>query len=412
MHSSLRLVTASTLSLIVGSTYAGGYKIPENSVKSTALSAAYVANAHGADAAYFNPAAMVFNEDRSYLEGNLTYIYLSEIDYAGSADCACIGGLVPGVSESSEYQHFFIPSFHYSSPAVGNARFGLSVITPVGLTKRWKSPISRSFAEKFSLKTVEINPSAAYKFSDKFSAALGLRALYSEGTVKSTNPAGSVTRSLEGDSWDYGYNLALLFKPTDKVNLALTYRSNIDLTVEGDADLGVAIFSYSGFASVEIPAPAALALAAGWDITPETSFEIVLERTYWNKYEQLDFDYDASINPVINGVFGDPVAKNWSDTNTVRLGLTHELDSKWTIMAGYGYDENPAPEATIGFELPDSDAHLFSFGARYKLSDDMTIGGAILYDYKESRTISNDTLDGEFKNATALLATFGVEMKL
>ena len=129
MKKALLTLLTLTVGQIPVTGHTGGYKIPENSVKSTALSAAYVANAHGADAAYHNPAAMVFNEDRSLFEANLNYIYLSGIDYSGDVTCACLGGTV-STSNSSEHQHFFIPSFHYSSPAVGNARFGLSVITP------------------------------------------------------------------------------------------------------------------------------------------------------------------------------------------------------------------------------------------------------------------------------------------
>ncbi|MES9903873.1 MAG: hypothetical protein ABW168_14500 [Sedimenticola sp.] len=34
---------------------AGGYKLPENSINGTALSAANIANAHGTDASYYNP---------------------------------------------------------------------------------------------------------------------------------------------------------------------------------------------------------------------------------------------------------------------------------------------------------------------------------------------------------------------
>ena len=43
------------------SLYSAGYKIPEQSLNAVALSAAYIANANGADAAYYNPANMVFS---------------------------------------------------------------------------------------------------------------------------------------------------------------------------------------------------------------------------------------------------------------------------------------------------------------------------------------------------------------
>ncbi|MFQ5589056.1 MAG: hypothetical protein ACE5F7_09470, partial [Nitrospiria bacterium] len=40
---------------------AGGYKILEQSSNSVGLSAAYVANAYGPDAAFYNPANMVWS---------------------------------------------------------------------------------------------------------------------------------------------------------------------------------------------------------------------------------------------------------------------------------------------------------------------------------------------------------------
>lgn len=420
----LRALFAGTLSIAAGAVVAGGYKIPENSINSTALSAAYVANAHGADAAYHNPAAMVFNPDQDLLEASLTYIYLSETDYDGETTLnPSLGPPIPlgFSSDSSKHQHFFVPTFHYSSRPVGNARFGLSVVVPAGLTKRWSDPAPKTFAQKFDLKTVEINPSAAYRISDQFAAGFGLRAVYSDGTVRSDGPGGPLrlTRDLTGDSWDYGFNLALLYKPTDTVNLALTYRSNIDLSVSGDATLEAITpgptDSYSGSASVEVPIPATLALAAAFDLNEKTTVEVVLERTYWSEYDELDFDYADDLTsriPPLLASFDRPLDRDWNDSSTIRVGITHQYDDRWTLMGAYAYDETPVPENTLSFELPDSDAHIISFGARYQLSNETSIGAGLLYDYKTSRRVNNDDIDGEFKNASAILATFGVQVAL
>jgi len=43
-------------------------------------------------------------------------------------------------------------------------------------------------------------------------------------------------------------------------------------------------------------------------------------------------------------------------------------------MGGFAYDENPAPTANIGFELPDSNAWISSLGAQYMVSDKMKVG--------------------------------------
>ncbi len=81
-------------------------------------------------------------------------------------------------------------------------------------------------------------------------------------------------------------------------------------------------------------------------------------------------------------------------------------------MAGFALDENPAPEEYIGFELPDSDAQIYSVGLRYKATEELELGVAYLYDKKESRGVINDRIDGEFEDAAAHLLTVGLVWKL
>lgn len=409
-------------SLIPAQLTAGGYKIPENSINSTALSAAYVANAHGADAAYFNPAAMVFNEERGSFEIDATYIHLSAIQYTDN------DGIF--ADDASDVERFLVPSFHYVSPKMGDVRFGLSVVAPGGLTKRWDGT-GKASTQQFTLKTVEINPSVAYEFNDKFSAGFGARMVYSAGKVKSKAfPAAlgfaEVARDLEGDSYDFGYNLALHFKPTDELALALTYRSKVELTVEGDATIVHPLQpggGYSGDAKVTVPLPAALNLAGAYTFNNDrTTVELVYERTYWSAYKELDFDYDTTLSTV-GGVgsafaaFDASRAKNWKDSNTYRIGVTHKLNNDWILMAGYAYDKTPTPKSTAGFELPDSDAHIFSVGARYQYSDDINIGFGLLYDKKEALklregTSAADSVDNaDFEDASAVLITVGMQYK-
>ena len=242
-----------------GQAHAAAYKLPESSINGTALSAAYVANAHGADSSYYNPAAMVFSEDAaSSIEADLTVAYLSEIKFSG----------LGYPDDKSESETIAIPTFHYISPAMGNLRYGFSAVTPGGLTKRWLG-VGAQFAKEFTLQTIELNPTISYKVNDSFAIGGGLRAIYSKGVVRSDEVIAAAGRKLKGDSWDYGYNLALHFKPTDNLDLSATYRSKIDLTEEGDAWLtsgGLPVYptllgAPSNWASVSVPMPAALSLA-------------------------------------------------------------------------------------------------------------------------------------------------------
>lgn len=394
----------------MGTAMAAGYKVPEASSNATALSAAYVANAHGPDASYYNPAGMALNESGAQLSGDLTLVHLPRISFKGTQ-------MLPGptsvnASDASQIENILIPSLHYVSRYVGNARFGLSVVTPAGLSKRWQGYGATS-AEEFSLKTLEINPTIGYRLTDSLAIGGGLRLLYSDGVVKSTVP-GFIFRDLEGDSIDYGYNLAVHYDPSDTVSLAVTYRSRIDMTLEGDARLGVGSSTlYDGGTSVEVPLPAALAVASAFAITPKTTFEFVYERTYWSAYEELDFNYSGLVPPSLAPPFDEPIAKDWSDSDTLRFGLTHRLNDQWTLMGGFALDESPAPKQTIGFELPESDGRIFSLGARYRASPNWTFAGGVLYTERDDLSVdaaANDNrLTGTFSDAGALLVTLGTE---
>ncbi len=410
-----------------GSALASGWRIPEQSVNSTALSAAYVANANGADAAYFNPANMSFEEDKEnwQLEVDAMYIQLTSIEYTDSRTTTMSG--------DSNTENFLLPLFHLVSPEFSNMRFGLSFTVPGGLSKRWDDSYQEATAGEFSLEVLELNPTLSYKLHDKVSVAGGVRVVYSSGRVSSdtagayiTNPALAgvtfLSRELEGDSIDEGYNLALTVKPMDALTTSVTWRSRVDLTLESDSltlrstGLMPALTDqlYTGDASVTVPLPEVLTLAAAYTIK-DTTIEIGWDRTFWSDYKQLDFDYDASIalTPILQGVFDPPQARDYNDADCFRLGVTHKmLENRLTLMAGFAIDETPVPDHSLGFELPDSDAKIYSIGCKYKLNDQYEIGMAYLYDDKEERELdlgdNTGNIVGEFSNAAAHMVTIGL----
>jgi len=396
-----KTVKGLALSAIVSSVViAGGYKIPEQSLNSMALAAAYVAHTTGADTAYFNPANMSFmDESKSYVE---------------PANVFSLGSL----SGESEVEDLPIPFLHYVGKPIGDFRWGVSMVAPGGLTKRWETPYQKASAEEFTLKVVELNPSISYKVADNFSIGGGLRFIYSEGIVKSDATTlmgpGAPKRDMEGDTVEFGYNLAVAYKPTNDINLAVTYRSNIDLDQEGTAILSGFGETYDGDASVSVPLPAALNIAISKTWNDTFTLEFNYERTYWSEYKTLDFEYGGADIGLLTPIFDDPISKDWKDTNTFRIGATMVMD-KITMMMGFAIDETPVPVETLGFELPDSDAKIFSMGFRYQQTENLSWGAAFLYDSKEGLTIPpltsvnpSDTYPAGFSEGGAYLTTIGL----
>jgi len=404
-------VVAAVAALVAGSNaWGAGYRIPEQSVNSLAKAGANIASADTADASYFNPANMGWLEDRGYLEVDLQWIHLKSVTYTDNRT-----SLYNGESESEDY---LLPTFFAVSPDYNNFRVGLSFTYPGGLSKEWPQLYPATFAREFTLKTYEMNGSLSYTFNDVVSVAAGLRAVYADAKVKSAGqvaPGVTAGRDMDGDTWEWGYNLALSVRPVKALNLSATYRSKVDLDLEGDADLFTSAgpSTYIGPGSVSIPLPAVLSLSAAYTFADQFTVELEWDRTYWSDYETLDFTYPTSLgNPVLTSAFDLPKAKNWDDSDSYRIGLSWAVNDTFTLMAGFAIDENPIPDSTLGFDLPDSDALIYSAGMRYRVNEAMDLGIGYLYTDKDDRSVVNSMVNGEFTDSGAHLVAVGLSYKL
>lgn len=393
--------------LITGSAWAAAYRIPEQSVDSVAKAGANIASSLGADASYYNPANMSWTKNDAWqFEGALTYINLPAITYTDNR--------TPLYNGESETEHFLLPTVFLVSPDMNNFRFGFSVTAPDGLAKRWTQPFPRSYAQEYSLKVFDINPTVSYQVGEMFSLAGGVRMLYSSAKLSSyaVQPGTGIAANMnmDGDTVEWGWNLAASLRPMENMNLSVTYRSNVDLDLDGDVNLGTNYpqpYVMNTGGSVSVPAPAVLSISMAYTLDKAT-VDLTWDRTFWSEYENITFNFDTPVtHPVLTAV-NQPIPKNWEDSDSYRIGLSYELNPTWTLMAGFAYDETAVPDATLGFELPDSDSFLYSIGTRYRVNEQMELGVAYLYDYKTSRSVSNDTINGTFTDASAHLLTLGL----
>jgi len=397
------LLKLTTLSLITSSgLYANGYKIPETSVSSVSLLAANVAHSSGADTAYYNPANMSFMKDENIIDINLLLVDVDSSKFKGSA----YG--YTNVDIESESKLPLIPSLHYVSHKYDKFTFGFSLVVPSGVTKRWDVSPAKDVAKQFTLEVIELNPTLSYKLNEKLALAFGFRLLSSNGIVKSQS---SASRDMKGDSLDFGYNLALAYKPTSALEVGITYCSKVDLEEEGNAKLYIGDAKvYDGGGSVKVPLPAQLDIALAYTFESKTTLEAVYEKTYWSAYKTLDFNYVSTIPAILQPSMDAPISKDWEDTTTYRFGVTQELD-KFTLMAGFIIDETPIPEKSISFELPGSDSKSISFGAKYKIDEKLSAGFGMLCSMKDSRRVVNEDIDGEFANDKTYIFSTGISYK-
>ena len=91
------------------------------------------------------------------------------------------------------------------------------------------------------------------------------------------------------------------------------------------------------------------------------------------------------------------------------MGGAYQLNPKWVIRAGYAFDESPTNDQHRTVRIPVSDRDIYTLGAGWNVSDDLTIDAAYAYIDEEKGEVNQDTYSADFENSAhglALQATY------
>jgi long-chain fatty acid transport protein len=286
-----------------------------------------------------------------------------------------------------------IPNFYYAMDVTSDIKFGIGANSPFGLKTHYDAGwVGRYHAVTSNLKTININPSLAYKLNEIVSIGAGIDALYADARLSNAidfgticfgtlgpGPCGALGLSpqaddgraeVTGDDWGYGYNLGVLFNISPATRIGFAYRSKISVTLDGDADFGVpasavpltatgAFRNTSAEASVDLPDYASLSafhqINTAWAVMADLTW------TNWSRFEELRVRFGNPAQP-------DAVtAQNWDDSYKVAIGAIYQHNDAWKFRAGLAYDESPVPDRFRTPRIPDEDRIWLSFGAQYKV---------------------------------------------
>ncbi len=226
--------------------FASGFRISEQSLKSTALNSAYVAGAFGADSVYYNPANMGFSHplsdnDKHDLDITLTGIFIPGFAFTTDTSTKNIGegsinwglsttttlGIDPsmanlansflgvdltkpievpsevknqngewGFSEkgalvagSADSTFFPVPKIFYKSKSAkskwGNFNWGVSFTAPSGLAMNWNGEAG-AFLRNVMIAMVELSPSLSWNYNERIAIGVSPRILYGMGNFANT----------------------------------------------------------------------------------------------------------------------------------------------------------------------------------------------------------------------------------
>jgi len=417
------LATIGLVLICSASAYSSGFSIYEASVRANGMLGAFSAYADHVSTIYYNPAGMA-GLDGFRVSGGATIIaprstfrgpFPSSTPYPGSQ----------GKYEMKE-QNFFVPNFYASYQIKDGLTAGIGVYAPYGLGTKWdENWVGRTEAIETSIETIFVQPTVAYKLPEfgigNVQVGAGLM-IAAYGEVKLSrgvedfgvqNDIFSLNGDLEKPA--FGYNLGLLWEPTDMVSLGFTYRSKVEVEFNGDADFGglpTALFpsNTGGGTTLELPSN----WAAGLNVAPTKNLSLEVDYVWWgwSSYDELAIKFDQTI-PAFNS--NELVSKRgYENSYQIRVGgeYTNAGVEGLDIRAGISYDQSPLPTKYIDPTLPDSDRWLFSGGLTYDIIPSLSVDAAYIFIRAKERVnrSSENGLHGVY-NTYANLPSLGFTAK-
>ena len=337
---------------------AAGFLIYDISGEAIGRASAVSAGTSEPSAVWFNPAALAFMEGVSASAGGVFVTARSTFSPAAG-----------GGDTDSNRGNFFLPTVFAHAALGDRVAVGMGVYTTFGIGIRWPDGWDgRESAIAASLKTLAFNPTIAVKLHPQWSVAVGFDAI--RAAVDFTNGLPAIVGGdvrLVGGTWGYGFNAAALYRIVpDRLHAALTYRSRVKLSFNGNADFSPANPDF-GRMLPDQPGTAAITLpdiiTAGLMGRPRPDLMLGFDANLvlWNSYDRIDIAFS---NP---GTPGRTIQPDGRNAFTLRAGADWAAQ-RWPglhLRAGLIFDRAAIPAEGLGPGLPDGNRIDSTLGVGY-----------------------------------------------
>jgi len=413
----LGLLIGGILAATAFNAQSAGFAIIENSASGMGNAfAGAAAVAEDASTVYFNPAGLTNLSGSQLVAAGHIIVPSADFSNRGSyvnpalTGGAPIAGSLSGTNDDGG-ETAFVPNLYYATQINDQWFAGVGINAPFGLATKYDDDwVGRYHAIRSEIKTININPSIAYKLNERFSLGGGVSAQYINATLSNNVDFGTICYGLEaqipqlpdgtcaaagmiptgsdgyakvkGTDWSFGFNLGAMINVTDHTRVGLAYRSSISQNLEGSADfrvpanfqailnMGIPLFSDTNAkADIDLPESASISLYHAfndqWAVLADATW------TKWSRFDKLVIKYDNPAQP-------DTVQpENWDNNMRYSLGATYSPNQTWIFRAGWAYDETPISRTKDRTpRIPGNDRTWVALGLGYRMTNSLSLDAA------------------------------------
>jgi long-chain fatty acid transport protein len=368
--------------------FAGGFQLNLQGQKQIGMGSTGVGFARDASTLFYNPAGMSSLDTGFHFHAGMSLLFPSVSYLEGN------GGMYTAqtVPNTGTPFSFYAVARLKKQP---NLAIGLGAYTPFGSRQQWESDwIGQFLLREIDLKTIFIQPTLSWKFSDAFSIGGGLViATGSFGLAKgipaqdTTAQYGSAT--LDGKASGMGYQFGLYHRSENGFSAGLTYRSAVKANIEN----GTATFETPSSLSAYFPnttfntsitLPWVANLGLGYEID-RWNFACDINYVGWSTYDSLIIDFADNTEKLADQHSG----RKYENSFIFRLGAEFYVRDLIWLRAGVYFDQTPVQDGYLTPETPDANKLGISAGLSISRPSGFSLDLSFLYIEGKKRSDTN-----------------------
>ena len=351
------VLTISIFSFYINNATAAFFDIPAVGARAAATAGAMTALANDPlSALFYNPAGLSDIHSNTLLVGLIGSYFPVQYKSPG------------GYNEKNKFIGFS-PYFAVNSNRFAPVSCGIGMYGTLGIGFEYDKDELHGVAHPFTSDTgnMYLSPTISLKINEKLNLGIGLNITYCQVKMGMPLPSGDLF-DIDANGFCYGVNVGLLYKPIEKLNLGLRWRSPMKAKIKGDARYSIENDSITG----HLYWPHIITFGTGLQIS--TRF-IVLCDLEWIDYSYFSrkSHFTYSRLTFLNG----PFFEGMEDAKRLHLGCEYIYSEKIVLRFGYMYNPRCLDKKYSSPLAPGNTFHTLHIGTGFK-TDKFNFNIAIL----------------------------------
>ncbi len=384
-----------------------GFAIIEQSVSGLGNAFAGAAAAQDASTIFFNPAGMILLDKPEVNSGIHVIIPSAKFINEGTTTTSYAGTVATQGDNANGGATAFVPNLYYVHPLSERLVVGIGVHAPFGLATEYdKEWVGRYMAVRSEIKTINVNPSIAYRINEKLTIGAGVSAEYVYANLTNAidlNRDGTTLldgfNDLEGDDIGFGWNLGLLYEVSKTTRFGIHYRSEVKTRLKGTADftlpeLPPAMAAYAVvFADQKIEADLTLpdSLSVNFYHELNDKWAVMGDVTWmgWSDFYDLDIDFESATT---EAAAGKAIIENWRDNWRYSVGANYKASDRLLLRGGLAYDQTPVKSDDYRSpRIPDASRVWVTAGLSWIMSPGTTLDVGYVHIFVDDPVVDNSS---------------------